>query len=1115
MALLLLMLSSCEGSTLRAPQRWEPVFPTFAAPVHQLLRDPTDPRRIYAACGRQSITRTEHFGGVLRSTDRGERWVQASRGIPTTAEVWSLAFAPSELLSTGQTPDKPAEKVPILLAGTHGAGLYASTSDGSRWLPWGRTDDTVDWERLTLQTILVLPGDPVGVAVGTKGRGVLVTEDHGQTWEHRNQGLLNLTIQGLTVDGEGNLLASTWYGGVYRSNDRGLSWSPLNPAYERIAVSSLTADGNVLWVGLQNGGLYAVTSGVEGGPYTFESQGSSLLDGVGILSIGAGAGRVVVGTSGHGVAIGRRGGRFVAVTEGLKNKTVSAVLLAPDKPDEVILGTWGGLYRSVPAHPLWIPAVALALLASLILVSALLVWRRSVPALARDFYWRLESQTASEVSSYWVRELYRLPRDRAPAILENMAVYMARNNYSVMGVGSEFIAGTAKVLQALRGPNDHTDSEYRQNLAAALIQRSRIFGDLTKRLESRPQGRAIAVGTGCMELQDALFAHFLLAESLGHVAALRTDLLKAEALAVDPSLASWVQPEMSAAFHPILDVIDQLSRLPSAEDRALFVGQALSLTLSALDDTERRLRENPTIRLEIGQAVFESLRELLATALQDIHQRAELKVTLRSKVLTTQREAVIVLELENVGQGHARNVAVELQPGKGFHSLRRRREVKSLLRNQSARLEFLVEPRVSDRVRLRFHLFYDDLERQGQRSEFADLVEFRQSGQNRTFRPLRPNPYVVGRPLLQSDVFLGREDVFARLESSLKGTHQDNVVVLIGARRMGKTSILRRLHAHLEQDYVAILIDLQGMIGSGETAFFRELASTICDELEELGIAVPEPPPQAFQDDPGSTFRREFLKRVRGALASRRLLLMFDEFEVLETRIRKGDLEPRILPYFRSLMQHEKHVSFIFAGTHRLDELTHDYWGALFNLAIYLDVGHLPEEEAKRLFTLPTQETFDIDPLALDKVYQLTGGHPHFSQLLARELVEYRNQQKLSYMTIQDVNAVADRVVDKGQLHISYLWEEGSRSDQLLLLATKELLDRKGMATLAAVDQYLSRHRIGNADPARSLSRMLRRQILSDNAGLLSFRMDLLKLWLDRHHNLESFLLSKNRDSEA
>ncbi len=43
-----------------------------------------------------------------------------------------------------------------------------------------------------------------------------------------------------------------------------------------------------------------------------------------------------------------------------------------------------------------------------------------------------------------------------------------------------------------------------------------------------------------------------------------------------------------------------------------------------------------------------------------------------------------------------------------------------------------------------------------------------------------------------------------------------------------------------------------------------------------------------------------------------------------------------------------------------------------------------------------------------------------------------------------------------------------------------------------------------------ALRQLVRKEILVDNAGLLSFRMELLRLWLERHHGLESFVLSED-----
>jgi len=51
--------------------------------------------------------------------------------------------------------------------------------------------------------------------------------------------------------------------------------------------------------------------------------------------------------------------------------------------------------------------------------------------------------------------------------------------------------------------------------------------------------------------------------------------------------------------------------------------------------------------------------------------------------------------------------------------------------------------------------------------------------------------------------------------------------------------------------------------------------------------------------------------------------------------VQDGKLTADIFPYLRNLVQHERKVDFVFAGTHKLEELAVEYWSILFNIAAY------------------------------------------------------------------------------------------------------------------------------------------------------------------------------------
>lgn len=756
--------------------------------------------------------------------------------------------------------------------------------------------------------------------------------------------------------------------------------------------------------------------------------------------------------------------------------------------------------------------VAVAAVVVLVLCFA---WWRSKTRIARRLARRIRDLSPEEMPTFFDREILLYMRPEGPEVLELAARHLDREGGQLKDLAS-LVRSTALLARStptgIRAgiepgtfdPGPPGSAEQRLALAEAFHIHAQALTVLGKRApEFEEVFRTFA-------LQDWLFAAMLRAEGPRHLAALSDDV---EELCQWASRTASIEPaalELYFELREIVRVLDQLARLPGAEDRALFLGQALTRLLAVQENLKRHSQDGISFGAQVVYPALESIRQLLATSLRDIRQRAQLSLVLRSRVLTTERRAVLVLDVRNDGQGHAENITIEARgPENSLRVIEPRQYVKRLLRDQSARVEFAVEPRASDRVRVSFSITYDDLERQGQVRELADVVELRHERQPREFRLLRPNPYVVGRPLTEEDVFIGRTDIFERLDASLHGAHQDNVVVLIGQRRMGKTSILRRLGHHLGDDYLPVLIDLQGMLGRGEATFLHEIALTICDELSEVGIAIEDPEIESFKADPGSAFRRGFLRQAIRLLGLRRLLLVFDEFEVLEERIARGDLDRQVLPYFRSLMQHERRVSFIFAGTHRLEELTGDYWGVLFNLAVYLQVGHLPEREVERLFVEPTEGFFEIDPLALEKAWRITGGHPHFSQLLARGLVEHRNQKQLGYVTVSEIGTIASQIVEQQHLHITYLWEEASRSERLLLLALTSLLDQDGTATLATAHRYLVGRRVETGDLPAAARALTGREILAESGGQLTFRMELLRRWIERHRDLESMMLSE------
>jgi hypothetical protein len=247
------------------------------------------------------------------------------------------------------------------------------------------------------------------------------------------------------------------------------------------------------------------------------------------------------------------------------------------------------------------------------------------------------------------------------------------------------------------------------------------------------------------------------------------------------------------------------------------------------------------------------------------------------------------------------------------------------------------------------------------------------------------------------------------------------------------------------------------------------------------------------------------------AIGERHLIILFDEFEELESAVRRGYLDASIFGFLRHLMQHGSNLTFIFCGTHRLEELAADYWSVLFNISLYHRVGNLEQAEAMRLIQQPVEPYgMRYDDLALDKMWRVTAGHPYFLQLLCHSLVNQHNKSQRSYVTVGDLNAALDEILSTGEAHFIYLWTESTIEERLALVAISRMIPLTGSVRAVQVVDFLAergvtadRRAIGDA-----LYRLALRDILKaeeregHSESVYRWQLGLLGLWAEKYKSL-------------
>jgi hypothetical protein len=188
-----------------------------------------------------------------------------------------------------------------------------------------------------------------------------------------------------------------------------------------------------------------------------------------------------------------------------------------------------------------------------------------------------------------------------------------------------------------------------------------------------------------------------------------------------------------------------------------------------------------------------------------------------------------------------------------------------------------------------------------------------------------PNPYVIGVPLTGESGFYGRGETFTAVEDALYA-EQQNVIVLFGQRRIGKTSLLHQIARRVRSTnrLVPVYFDLQGKerltLGEVLRLLTRPVARAVGMEQ-----AFPE-----SNDGASQFFRETFLPAVANHLGERRLLL--------------------------------------------LEELTTSFH-SIFKQAKYQRIGLLTPTEAHELITQPTSGVLDYADGAIEAIVTLTARH--------------------------------------------------------------------------------------------------------------------------------------------
>jgi tetratricopeptide (TPR) repeat protein len=270
----------------------------------------------------------------------------------------------------------------------------------------------------------------------------------------------------------------------------------------------------------------------------------------------------------------------------------------------------------------------------------------------------------------------------------------------------------------------------------------------------------------------------------------------------------------------------------------------------------------------------------------------------------------------------------------------------------------------------------------------------------------RFNPYIAGAPVLDTDMFFGRELLIERILQTI----HNNSLLLYGERRIGKTSLQHQLRRRLQQlddpqyDFFPVYIDLQG---TPESQFFATLAEDVFHELAPLLDGMK--PGDGLGEDADYGYRELVadLRRVIKTLEARsskqvKLVLLIDEVDELNA------YDPRVNQRLRSLFMKSfaENLVAVVSGVEIRKQWDKE-GSPWYNFFEEIEVTPIERNDAEDLITRPIGGVFKIDQEVIERILELTDRKPYHVQRLCVALVNRMYEQGRRVITTADVEAVA------------------------------------------------------------------------------------------------------------
>ena len=281
-------------------------------------------------------------------------------------------------------------------------------------------------------------------------------------------------------------------------------------------------------------------------------------------------------------------------------------------------------------------------------------------------------------------------------------------------------------------------------------------------------------------------------------------------------------------------------------------------------------------------------------------------------------------------------------------------------------------------------------------------------------------PFAEGGPVDEPEMFVGRDDLLNRLESSLLSRSGSKSIVMFGQKRAGKSSLIEHLRRRLvlRNDVLPVCFSLQEIASElSVPALFHRILHGVSEALDDLrfdGRKVPDfcpPGIETLEAHPELQFRENMssvIRCMKSHSSGLRIVLLVDEFTDVFKGIRNKRIPREFMKSWKAIIE-KKYFASVLVGQDIMPMFKKEFPNE-FGVTEDLRVTYLDDAAATTLVQGPIGEDRFAEG-AVRRLLDLTANSPYYTMMFCARLVDYMNVTRSVVVTEADILAVEGEIL--------------------------------------------------------------------------------------------------------